>query len=154
VRSVVTNLLSNAIEYNQSGGRVELAARVDGQALVIVVRDTGRGIPPEHLPHVFEPFYRVDGVRWGGDAGAEAPHLGMGLFLVDSHVKGLGGRCTVESTPGAGTTMTVTLPVAPPEGGQGPSGLPARAPGPAAPPAAPDDESDFRKRSTNPTVRR
>jgi signal transduction histidine kinase len=147
VRSVVTNLLSNAIDYNRPGGTVELSARVDGGALVIVVRDTGQGISPEHLPHLFEPFYRVDGVRRGGDAGSESPHLGLGLFLVDSHVKSLGGRCTVESAPGVGTTMTVTLPA---EGGQGRSGLPTRTPGPVTSPAMPD----CRKPSTIPTVRR
>jgi signal transduction histidine kinase len=154
LRSIVTNLLSNAIEYNQSGGTVELAARVDRATLVIVVRDTGRGITPEHLPHLFEPFYRVDGVRRGGDAGGEGPHLGLGLFLVDSHVKALGGRCTVESTAGVGTTVTVTLPAAAVNRDQASPAISAEISGPTAPPAVPADDPDFRKRPTNRAVRR
>lgn len=120
LRSVVINLLSNAIEYNRAGGLVHITARVEAGALEVIVRDTGRGIAPEHVPHLFEPFYRVDGVRQKstrpqrtGEAGAmteETPHLGLGLFLVDSHLKALGGRCNVQSQPGVGTTMSVMVP--------------------------------------------
>lgn len=120
LRSVVINLLSNAIEYNRAGGLVHVSARVEAGALEVTVRDTGRGITPEHVPHLFEPFYRVDGVRQKagrpqrtGEAGAmteETPHLGLGLFLVDSHLKALGGRCNVQSQPGVGTTMSVMVP--------------------------------------------
>jgi len=149
LRSVVTNLLSNAVEYNRAGGLVEISARLDEGALDVTVRDTGRGIPSEHLPYLFEPFYRVDGTRGGrvnvttpglgsvadGDAGDEAPHLGLGLFLVDSHLKALGGRCTVQSEPGVGTTMRVTVP--PSETPEGitphPAGGAQRPEGPAAP---------------------
>jgi len=118
LRSVVTNLLSNAIEYNQPGGLVRLEARLAGGALEVTVRDTGRGIAAEHLPHLFEPFYRADESRRGSPAsaadGGETPHMGLGLFLVDSHLKALGGRCRVESEVGVGTTMHVTVPAAAP----------------------------------------
>ena len=63
LRSVVMNLLSNAVEYNRPGGVVSVAARVEAGTLYITVRDTGRGIAAEHVPHLFEPFYRADGAR-------------------------------------------------------------------------------------------
>ena len=113
LRSVVMNLLSNAVEYNRPGGIVQLSAQLSGGALEVEVRDTGCGIEPENVPHLFEPFYRVDGARRGAGAAGQsedAPHLGLGLFLVDSHLKALGGRCTVQSEPGVGTTMQVSVP--------------------------------------------
>jgi signal transduction histidine kinase len=70
----------------------------------IAVRDTGHGIAPEHLPHLFEPFYRVDRARQASE------HMGLGLFLVHSHVRDMHGTCTVESTVGVGTTFHVRLP--------------------------------------------
>jgi signal transduction histidine kinase len=116
LRSVVTNLLSNAIEYNRPGGLVRLEARPEAGALELTVSDTGRGIAAEHEPHLFEPFYRADESRRGSPAaaaeGGETPHMGLGLFLVDSHLKALGGRCTVESEVGVGTTRRVTVPAA------------------------------------------
>jgi signal transduction histidine kinase len=118
LRSVVTNLLSNAVEYNRPGGTVHLSAKLEGGALEVVVRDTGRGIPAEHVPHLFEPFYRADSNARAPAAGGgaeETPHLGLGLFLVESHLKALGGRCTVESEVGVGTTMRVTVPVERPD---------------------------------------
>jgi signal transduction histidine kinase len=117
LRSVVTNLLSNAVEYNRPGGLVRLEAQLAGGALEVTVRDTGRGIAAEHLPHLFEPFYRADESRRGSPGaaaeGGETPHLGLGLFLADSHLKALGGRCRVESEVGVGTTMHVTDPPPP-----------------------------------------
>jgi signal transduction histidine kinase len=106
LRSVVTNLLSNAVEYNRPGGTVELVADVVGESLRIIVRDTGPGIEPGHIPHLFEPFYRADKVR-----SHEAGHLGLGLSLVQSHVKAMGGEIKVESVPGKGTTFEVFIPL-------------------------------------------
>jgi heavy metal sensor kinase len=106
LRSVVINLLANAVEYNRPGGRVELSAAVEADTLRLAVRDTGPGIAPEHLPHLFEPFYRADKARSG-----ESGHLGLGLSLVQSHIQALRGEIRVESTPGAGTTFYVQLPV-------------------------------------------
>jgi two-component system heavy metal sensor histidine kinase CusS len=121
LRSVAMNLLSNAVEYNRPGGVVSIAARLAGERLELTVRDTGVGIAAEHLPHLFEPFYRADDARRGSRSpGAkpagpdDAPHLGLGLFLVDSNVKAMGGTCTVTSQPGVGTTMTVSIPVGDP----------------------------------------
>jgi len=104
LRSVVLNLVSNAIEYNSPGGTVELSAETDGGDTEIVVKDNGPGISPEHLPHLFQPFYRATKAREADG------HLGLGLFLVDSHVKAMGGVCRVESALGAGTTFRVRLP--------------------------------------------
>jgi heavy metal sensor kinase len=106
LRSVVINLLSNAVEYNRPGGSIELIAQTNGKMLHLAVRDTGPGIAAEHLPHLFEPFYRADRARSGA-----AGHLGLGLSLVQSHCQALGGRIDVESTVGTGTTFLVDLPL-------------------------------------------
>jgi signal transduction histidine kinase len=106
LRSVVINLLSNAVEYNRPGGRVELRAAPNGRVLRLSVTDTGKGVAAEHLPHLFEPFYRADRAR-----SAESGHLGLGLALVQSHVQALGGQIRVESVLGEGTTFQVELPL-------------------------------------------
>lgn len=107
--SIVVNLLGNAVEHNKRGGKVELISEVKsgetGQGVMIQVRDDGPGIAGEHLPHLFEPFYRVSKSR--NDSG----HLGLGLFLVQTHVKALGGGCKLESCVGVGTTASVELPL-------------------------------------------
>ncbi|MGN6506939.1 MAG: sensor histidine kinase [Tepidisphaeraceae bacterium] len=103
-RSVVINLLSNAVEYNRDGGEVHLTCRV-GDDLVIAVRDTGIGIPPESLGRIFETFYREPSVRESGEG-----HLGLGLSTVEAHLKVMGGRCEVSSDAGHGSTFTVHLP--------------------------------------------
>jgi signal transduction histidine kinase len=100
------NLLSNAIEYNRPGGTINVqVGRVGGNGtLDLIVHDTGIGISGEQLPHVFEPFYR------GGAAGDDAQHLGLGLFLVRSHVESMRGKCDIQSKLGEGTIMRITLP--------------------------------------------
>ena len=111
LRSVMINLLTNAIDYNRPGGEVTLAVRafeVTGdqpEAVEIEVADDGPGIAAEHLPRIFDPFFRADPSRRGGE------HLGLGLFLVQSHVQALEGSIDVESTPGAGTRIRVRLPI-------------------------------------------
>jgi two-component system OmpR family sensor kinase len=107
LRSVVMNLLSNAIEYNKSGGSVEVSARLQGTSAEIRVKDDGPGISPEDLPNLFQPFYRA------GKSRQSDGHLGLGLFLVESHVKAMGGECRVESQLGQGTTFCVRMPLAP-----------------------------------------
>jgi two-component system OmpR family sensor kinase len=106
LRSVALNLLTNAIEYNHPNGTVRISCRCEPGQVVIAVQDTGEGIAPEHLPHVFEPFYRANGSLRGQSA-----HLGLGLFLVRSHIDAMNGTCEIQSTPGHGTTVTVTLPM-------------------------------------------
>ena len=69
------------------------------------IQDTGEGIAAEQLPHVFEPFY-----RGGNGRGDDPSHLGLGLFLVRSHVEALSGQCHIESRPGSGTVLQISLP--------------------------------------------
>src|SRR6185503_1212897 len=106
LRSVLMNLLSNAIEYNKTGGNVRVRAYRENGSLQLTIQDTGQGISAEQLPHVFEPFYR------GGDdvRGDDPSHLGLGLFLVRSHVEALSGQCHIESRPGSGTILQISLP--------------------------------------------
>jgi two-component system phosphate regulon sensor histidine kinase PhoR len=98
------NLLDNAIAYTESGSvTVRLSAGRDTATLEVT--DTGIGIPPEHLPRVFERFYRVDAARTRASGGT-----GLGLSLVRHVVERAGGSVVISSTVGSGTTVTVTLP--------------------------------------------
>jgi signal transduction histidine kinase len=104
VKQVVFNLLSNAVKFTPEGGRVGVSAReVDGD-MVIAVRDTGIGIAPEDLPHVFDEFRQV------GQGEARREGTGLGLTLAKRFVELHGGWIRVESEPGAGSTFTFTLP--------------------------------------------
>jgi signal transduction histidine kinase len=103
---VFNNLMDNALKHNQSGGTVTLSARHEGSSVVLGVADTGPGIPPEHLPHIFERFYRVDKGR-GRDAGG----TGLGLSIVKHIVARHGGTVEAKSRVGQGTTVVVRLPV-------------------------------------------
>jgi signal transduction histidine kinase len=106
LHSILVNLISNAVEHHdRQGGNVWVMAEAAGDQAIFTVRDDGPGIPAEQQPHVFEPFYR-------GNASREAAggHLGLGLFLVQSHTKALGGRCEMDSRLGEGTTFRVTVP--------------------------------------------
>jgi two-component system OmpR family sensor kinase len=109
LQSMVTNLLANAVEYSPSGSSVELNCRLAGGQLELTVHDNGPGICPEVLPHIFQPFYRADGSH-----SSTGGHLGLGLFLVQSHAKAMEGRCEVQSIVGTGTTFRIELPASPP----------------------------------------
>jgi heavy metal sensor kinase len=100
------NLLGNATRYTPPEGMVTVEVRRQGGEAVVVVKDTGIGIPPEHLPHVFERFYRVDQAR-AREAGGAGLGLAIARWIVDAHR----GAIRAESEPGHGTTMTVTLPI-------------------------------------------
>jgi two-component system, OmpR family, phosphate regulon sensor histidine kinase PhoR len=100
---VLDNLVSNAIRYAGEGARVDVRARGLAGAVELTVQDTGIGIPPEHLHRVFERFYRIEDARSG-------PGTGLGLAIVKHIAEEYGGRATVESEPGRGTTMRVVLP--------------------------------------------
>jgi heavy metal sensor kinase len=102
---LLTNLVENAIRHTPEGGRITLSARADGDEVVIAVADTGEGIPPEHLPHVFERFYRVDAARSRAQGGT-----GLGLAICQSIAQAHGGRLEIESEVGRGTTVMVILP--------------------------------------------
>lgn len=99
------NLLDNALTYTERGGRVTLAASADGDSVTLSVADTGIGIPPEQLPHVFEKFFRVPGQSRGSGTG-------LGLAIVHEIVTAHGGTVTCESEPGAGVVFRLVLPVA------------------------------------------
>jgi two-component system, OmpR family, sensor kinase len=100
---VVTNLLTNAIDYNHDGGEVRVNVRRDGNMAVLNVSDTGRGIPPEDLPRVFERFYRADKSRSSSNAG-------LGLAISRAIIAAHGGSIDVASEDHAGAVFTIRLP--------------------------------------------
>ena len=102
---VFTNLLVNAIKYSRPGDRVTLTTERIGNAARIRIADTGPGIAPEHLPHLFERFYRADASRNRATGGA-----GLGLAICKTLVEAHGGTISVQSEPASGTILTVTLP--------------------------------------------
>jgi two-component system OmpR family sensor kinase len=107
LHQLMTILLDNAIKYTPDDGTIEVSAHaVDGQA-EIRVRDTGIGITEEHLPHIFDRFYRADRAR-SQDPGGVGLGLSIGHWIVTEH----GGVITAESAPGRGTTFIVRLPLA------------------------------------------
>jgi heavy metal sensor kinase len=105
LREVFYNLVDNAIKYTPEGGEIEVRSGRAGREAVVTVRDTGVGIPPEHLPRVFDRFYRVDRARSREQGGT-----GLGLSIACSIVTAHGGTIKLDSAPGCGTTCTVTLP--------------------------------------------
>jgi signal transduction histidine kinase len=105
VGQVLRNLLDNARRHTPSTGEVVVSARADAGRVVVAVRDTGSGIAPEHLPFVFERFYRADQARARATGGT-----GLGLAIVRQLVEAHGGQVSVASTPGAGAAVTFTLP--------------------------------------------
>lgn len=104
---VVTNLLTNAIKYSQADRPVHLSVRPTDGEVVLAVRDEGQGIPPEAQDHIFDRFYRVDGVQVLSGTGIG---LGVGLSIAAEFVKRHGGRIWVESVVGQGSTFFVALP--------------------------------------------
>ncbi len=102
VLQVLSNLLGNAIRFTPRGGGITLAAEVDEREVRFSVADTGPGIAPEHLPHVFDRFWRAQRARRGG--------AGLGLAIARGLVEAHEGRIWAESVPGEGSTFTFTLP--------------------------------------------
>lgn len=107
ITQVITNLLGNAVKYCRPGDEVRVSTRRHNGHAILTVADTGPGIAPEHLPHLFERFYRADASRNRSTGGA-----GLGLAICKTLVEAQGGRITVESTLERGTTFQVTLPAA------------------------------------------
>ena len=105
VRQVLTNLLDNALRYTPAGGRIICRSRREGAGTVVSVTDTGSGIPGEHLPRIFERFYRADPSRARDEGGT-----GLGLAIVKHLVEAHGGRVWAESALGQGTTVAAWLP--------------------------------------------
>ena len=106
LQQVVYNLMENALKYTQEGGTVRVTLTRAGRSAVLTVQDNGPGIAAEHLPHIFDRFYRVDKAR-----SREAGGTGLGLAIVHQLVMLHGGEVRVESEVGQGTTFTVELPL-------------------------------------------
>jgi signal transduction histidine kinase len=106
ILQVLSNLLSNALRYTPEQGQITLASRADKNQIILSVQDTGPGIDPEHLPHIFERFYRADSSRH-----QEQNESGLGLAIARSIVEAHGGNITVQSTLGEGTTISMVFPV-------------------------------------------
>ena len=107
VEQILGNFLSNALTHTPSGGEIISAAQAREGEVEISVSDTGEGIPPEHLPYIFERFYRVDRSRSRATGGT-----GLGLTIAKQLVEAHGGWISVDSEIGRGTQFTFTLPVA------------------------------------------
>ena len=103
---LLLNLLDNAAKYTPAGGQVTVGWNVDAGQVELWVRDTGIGIASEHLPHLFDRFYRVDRARSRAEGGA-----GLGLAISRWIAEAHGGSISVESAPGRGSTFAVTLPI-------------------------------------------
>ena len=101
----VSNLVGNAIRYTPRGGRVAVAAARENGELRVDVTDTGTGIAPEHLPHIFDRFFRADASR-----STASGNVGLGLAIVKSIVSLHGGAITARSNPNEGTCMSIRLP--------------------------------------------
>jgi heavy metal sensor kinase len=107
IREMLLNLVTNAIKYTPAGGEVHLAVTPGPESVALVVRDTGIGIAPGDLPHIFERFWRADPAR---SRTGERPGVGLGLAITKWIAEAHGGSITVQSRPGRGTAFTITLP--------------------------------------------
>jgi two-component system phosphate regulon sensor histidine kinase PhoR len=101
----LSNLVDNALKYGKEGGRVTLSGRIEEESCLLEVADDGPGIPPEHLPRIFERFYRIDKGR-----SRELGGTGLGLSIAKHIVESHGGVLRVESRIGVGTRFTIRIP--------------------------------------------
>jgi signal transduction histidine kinase len=109
IERVVINLLNNALRATPPGGAVRVSVQPQERSLSVAIADTGHGIPAEYLAHIFDRFVQVP----GGPSGGAGLGLSIAKRIVDAH----GGRLSVHSEPGRGTTFTFTVPRAPQDGG-------------------------------------
>ena len=107
LKQVFINVMDNAIKYSNPGGVIHVEARLIGSIIKIIISDNGVGISPEALPHVKERFFRANATRSGS---------GIGLALADEIVRRHGGTLDIRSEEGIGTTVTIRLPIAKPQG--------------------------------------
>ena len=105
IGQVISNLVGNALKFTAKGGTVEVKAACEGPWVRFQVRDSGVGIPAEHLPFLFDRFWQAHQHKRAG--------AGLGLFIAKGIVEAHGGTIAVDSTPGSGTTFTFTVPAAP-----------------------------------------
>jgi two-component system, OmpR family, sensor histidine kinase KdpD len=103
MQQTLVNLLSNAALHTPPGTSIQVAAKIDGETLVLTVADDGPGIPPGSLPHIFDKFYRAPNAPTGG--------TGLGLSLVKGFVEAQGGRVTAENQTGRGAVFKILLPI-------------------------------------------
>jgi len=110
LRQLFINILENAVRYTPIAGQISVSLVQKDANAVVAIADTGIGIPPEHLPHIFERFYRVDKARARADGG-----VGLGLAIAKIIAESHKGKIEVESELGKGTTFTISLPLKGPE---------------------------------------
>jgi len=108
IERMLSNLLSNAVKFTPAGGEVRVVIERREETAELRVEDTGQGIPPEHLPHIFDRFYRVRGPK---EQASPEKGLGLGLSFVSWIVRAHGGTVDVKSEPQKGTTFIVHLPL-------------------------------------------
>ncbi len=108
LRQLLLNLVDNAVKYTPAGGKVRLSLSKENGVAQISVSDSGVGIPAQHIPFIFDRFYRVDKARTRAQGGS-----GLGLSIAQWIAQAHGGEIAVSSEVGKGTTFTVTLPVLP-----------------------------------------
>jgi len=106
VRQVLLNLVTNAVKFTEPGGQIAVECDADDANVRIIVRDTGRGIPEEHLTRIFDPFVQIDRDR----TPASQQGVGLGLSISRDLAHGMGGSLTASSAVGVGSTFTLTLP--------------------------------------------
>jgi heavy metal sensor kinase len=122
LEQVLSNLVDNALKYAQPGGRVGVEVRLDDGEAGFTVTDDGIGIPAESLPHVFDRFFRVDPARTRAEGGS-----GLGLAICKAIVESHGGRISVQSRVGRGTSVRVVLPAGSLDRDEGATAAPAPA---------------------------
>jgi signal transduction histidine kinase len=107
LRQVLLIVVDNALRYTPAEGSVRVSARLHAHMVEVSIVDTGEGIPPEHLPHLFERFYRVDSSRGDDQRGS-----GLGLSIARALIEAQGGQISIDSEVKVGTTVTLRLPLA------------------------------------------
>ncbi len=107
LEQAISNIIQNSIKYTPEGGTIKISTWDDNSSIYIGISDSGIGIPEKDIPHIFERFYRVDKER-SRKMGGTGLGLSIAKWIIDNH----GGNITVKSTPGVGTTFTITLPKA------------------------------------------
>ena len=107
VRQVLLILLDNALRFTPQGGRIHLSAQPSGKFIEMIVTDNGPGIPPAHLPHLFERFYQVR-----TNATNDSRSNGLGLSIAKALIEAQHGSIHIKSAPGKGTQVHLLLPVA------------------------------------------
>ncbi len=107
LQQVLLNLVSNGIKYNRENGRLAIVGRREGAHVYVAVADTGQGIAPEAIEHLFDRFYRVPGSE------GKAEGSGLGLAITQKIVEQHNGRISVSSILDEGTTFTIELPLSP-----------------------------------------